>query len=173
MTGDGVSPRWDRPGIPRKGWSCLDVEDHEEPDFQCELCGYPEVRFVHVMEHPEFPGPLLVGCVCAGHMEGDYAAPREREREARNRAQRRQRWCRSTFWRTSAKGNLWRKVGGVRVVIFPSPRGDGRWRAMIGERYGALSHPTPQAAMLAVFNRLFPPNRLRPGVELPGERGYR
>src|SRR4051794_41354657 len=111
---DGRNPRWDRPGIPRKGWSNVAIEDMEEPCFQCELCGYPEVRFVHVMTHPGFVGELRVGCVCAGHLEGDYAAAKDRERKARNAASRRDRlrarhelclenWCQSPRWVVTAK----------------------------------------------------------------------
>jgi len=31
------------------------------------------------MTHPDWPDVMHVGCVCAGHMQEDYAAARKRE----------------------------------------------------------------------------------------------
>jgi hypothetical protein len=187
---DGEAPRW-RAGLPRKGWACLAVVDHEEPEFTCQLCGYNAVRFVHVMAHDSHPGELRVGCVCAGHLEEDYAAPRQRERVARNAASRRARvrerhraaraaWV-DLGWRTSAKGNLWRGAGAGRVVILEDTWRPGWWKAAIGDQFGSVSHPTAEAAMLDVFDVIFPLDRLlrdvsangRSTIKLPGERGFR
>lgn len=83
-------------GAPLSGWYCdyiYDVADEEEdPDhidlFTCELCGCSQVRFVHVMRHDEYFETVSVGCICAGIMEGDILAARERERLMKNRAKR-------------------------------------------------------------------------------------
>jgi hypothetical protein len=175
--------RWDQPGVPHKGWTAEHVEDHEEPVFQCEMCGNPAVRYVHVMVHPEWPGELRVGCICAGRMEENYAAARDRERQARNRAQRRQRlterhdrarrlWVQPERWRVSGKGNFWRWAGGVRVTVFRSEYPPHAWRGWIGDELGQLRHPSAEAAMAAMFARLFPLKHVQPRVRLPGERGY-
>jgi hypothetical protein len=154
---------WERPGVPHRGWSNLDVEDMGEPSFQCEMCGYPEVRFVHTMQHPDHPKELRVGCVCAGHMEEDYEAAQRRERSARNTARRRAnymrrraKWTSPGAWRWSQRGNLWRKVKGVVVAVFPNQDREDTWKGMIGEEFGTLTHPTRERAMLAIFDRLFP-----------------
>jgi hypothetical protein len=180
---------WDRPGVPHKGWPCLDVEDHEEPCFTCEMCGYPAVRFVHVMEHPEYPDEVSVGCVCAGHMEDDQAAARERERVARNAAARRgrlpdryrrafDRWSNPWLWRVSEKGNSWRTFRRSRVVIFPDSRTPGCWKSAVD---GWFSPPLASAedARIAAFHYLFPPRKLlddleangRSTIRLPGKDG--
>jgi hypothetical protein len=175
--------RWDQPGVPHKGWTAEHVEDHDEPFFQCEMCGYPAVRFVHVMTHPDCPGELRVGCVCAGKMEENYEAARDRERRARAKAQRRQRlaerhdrarrlWVQPGQWRISDKGNFWRWAGGVRVTVFRSEYPPCAWRAWIDDELGRPHYPSVQAAMFAVFDHLFPREHVQPRVKLPGERGY-
>lgn len=56
--------------------------------FTCELCDCSQVRFVHVMRHDEYFETVSVGCICAGIMEGDILAAREREPLMKNRANR-------------------------------------------------------------------------------------
>jgi hypothetical protein len=68
------------------------------------MCESTQIRYVHVMEHPDYPEMLGVGCVCAEHMEQDYVRPRLREQNLRSKSQRRKTWIRRN-WRTSAKGN--------------------------------------------------------------------
>jgi hypothetical protein len=72
---------WSRPGVPHRGWSCVDVEDLGEPSEVCEMCEQAQLRYVHVMRHPEWEGELRVGCVCAGRMEEDYKRAVQREAE--------------------------------------------------------------------------------------------
>ena len=50
----------------------MDVEDLGKVDAGCEMCETQEIRYVHHMKHPEYPGSLGVGCVCAGKIEDDY-----------------------------------------------------------------------------------------------------
>lgn len=62
--------RWDQPGVPHKGWHCVDVvdlradvESADETDYAtCQMCGNEKVRYVHVMEHPDLAagGSLIV-----------------------------------------------------------------------------------------------------------------
>jgi hypothetical protein len=72
--------RWSEPGLPHKGWTCVDESDLGEPSHVCEMCQTASVRYVYAMRHPEWPETLWVGCVCAGHMEGDLRAAVEREK---------------------------------------------------------------------------------------------
>jgi hypothetical protein len=73
--------KWKVPGVPHKGWTCIDTEDLMEGHSEtCEMCEVQEIRFVHIMEHPGYPGSLRCGCVCAGHLEANYKAARDRER---------------------------------------------------------------------------------------------
>ena len=113
-TGSG---KWKQPGVPHKGWTCVNVEDLEEPSATCGMCERTEIRYAHYMEHPDYPDTLVCGCVCAGHMEEDYAGAQRRETVLRNSATRRKRWL-SREWRTSAKGNDFLNTGGYNIVVF-------------------------------------------------------
>lgn len=93
--------RWDRPGIPHKGWNYIGIEDlgedalpgEEIPYEQCEMCGNEKIRYVHILTHPEFNGEIRVGCSCAAKMMENYSAPERNERELRNRTNRRKTFC--------------------------------------------------------------------------------
>ncbi len=151
-----MTGKWSEPGTPHKGWTCVDVDDLGEPSEICEMCEIQEIRYVHIMEHPDYPGDIRAGCVCAGHMEEDYLAPRVRERRIRNRAERRKKWL-SRRWRRSAKGNAYLNVQGYNITIYR--RGDA-WSGRIlnretGHEIRARRHyPTEDAAKLAAFDGL-------------------
>ena len=48
--------RWDQPGVPHKGWHCVDVvdlradgESADETDYAtCQMCGNEKIRYVHM-----------------------------------------------------------------------------------------------------------------------------
>src|SRR5262249_43091375 len=76
---------WSRPGVPHKGWVCIDVYDVGSDLYTCEMCEFAQVRFVHVMTNERWPEQLSVGCHCAGRMEEDAAAAVEREHRLKSR----------------------------------------------------------------------------------------
>ena len=123
--------KWSRPGVPHRGWTCVDVDDLGEPSAICEMCEQQEIRYVHHMQHPGYAGELEVGCVCAGRMEEDYERPRKRERNLRNAAQRRRRWL-SRKWKTSGRGNAYINTDGLNITIFQND--DGSWGGRIMDR---------------------------------------
>lgn len=154
--GDGG--RWDKPGIPHRGWWTITVFDLHPGDeaagpidyATCEMCDHHPVRFVHVLGHEDH-APVEVGRVCAGRMTEDDAGPRDREQVLRNRASRRSRWL-ARRWRKSAAGNLYLKHEGVDLGVFASPYHPGRWGTRIGGRFGRETYDDPDAAKLALFD---------------------
>src|SRR5262249_17023418 len=126
-----------------------DEEDHAI----CEMCEVQSIRYVHVMTHPLYPD-LRCGCVCAGHMEEDYAAARQREHQFKLRQARRSRWL-TRRWRCSQQGNDFLNTDGFNVVVFPRP--GGVWSARVTDtrcgvtRFSQLPYTTPDAAKLAAF----------------------
>lgn len=94
--------KWSVAGVPHRGWTCVDIEDLGKPQIDCEMCESQTTRYVHHMEHPDYPNVLEVGCVCAGHMEGDLAASQAREASMKSRAAKRKRWT-TRAWKVSAK----------------------------------------------------------------------
>ncbi len=105
--------KWGKADVPKKGWTCIDVEDLDEPCAICEMCEKQEIRYVHHMEHPNYPKPLSVGCVCAGRMEGDYKDAKRRESRKRRLAN----WLKRA-WLKSRRGNRYLNTGAYNVVIF-------------------------------------------------------
>lgn len=101
-------------GLPLEGWRCADVidvraEDPEAPLETCDICGYSELRYVHLMEHPDIEQSLSVGCIRAGIMEGDIFGAKERERLMRNRAARRRTFIRKPWETGIFDGMLFQK----------------------------------------------------------------
>lgn len=123
---------WDKKDVPHKGWICVEMidlgEDAEGMDFEtrkaelyemCEMCNQEGIRYVHVMEHPEYEGQLRVGCICAENMENDYIAPREREKNLRNRQKRKMNFLKND-WQYRANGNMVLKYKGRYITIMKS-----------------------------------------------------
>ena len=153
-----MSGKWEQPGVPHKGWTCIGVEDLETLDAVCEMCETREIRYVHYMEHPNYPGTLGVGCVCAENMESDYERPRKRERILKNANRRRRNWL-SRNWRTSSKGNQYLNTDGMNITVFRKDLGG--WGARIIDRHNDRNHlvskrnyTTEEAVKLAAFDKM-------------------
>ena len=145
--------KWSKLGVPHRGWTCVEIEDLGQSLAECEMCESQMIRYVHYMKHPEYPEVLGVGCVCAGNMEGDLMAARQRETTLQSRAAKRKRWL-SRKWKISAKGNPYIIADGFRVTVWPR---DGGWDAAIA--YGdenpifiRRSYPQQAQAKLAAFD---------------------
>jgi hypothetical protein len=104
--------KWREAGVPHKGWVCAGVEDLEDERMICEMCEVVEIRFVHTMQHPEYPATLACGCICAGNMEQDLEAARGREKRAHSHVMRRAKWLTRKGWYRT-----------LRIELYP----DGRW----------------------------------------------
>lgn len=109
-------------GAPLTGWTCeyvYDVADGDDDVTElatCELCRCTQVRFIHVMVHPDFYEKIEVGCICAGIMEGDILGAKEREREMKNRAKRKQHFP-NRRWHQARNGNLYLTYQGQTVFL--------------------------------------------------------
>ncbi len=106
-------------GAPLDGWVISSTYDRLEEKaelFTCELCGCNRVRIVHVMKHEYYFERVSVGCICAGIMEGDILAAKERDRLMKNRAKRRERFPRRK-WIKLSDGSFILYYRGSRVII--------------------------------------------------------
>jgi hypothetical protein len=184
---------WTHPNIPHAGWFHAGVELHSAGDFVCEVCGYPGATVAHVLMHQDRDGAIRVSRLCALWLTGNpedverferrsLGSAGHRDRLVERHARAREHWGNPDTWlRSKKRGNYWRTTGGVRVVVFRPPGNSGIWRAVVGEEWGTIDHPTASAAMLATFERMFPLRRLLRDMEekgldprLPGEgkRGH-
>jgi hypothetical protein len=148
--------KWSEAGVPHKGWVCVDIEDLGEPDITCEMCETTQIRYVHYMEHADYPDALQVGCICAGHMQQDLAAARAREASMKSRASKRKRWL-SRTWRMSAKGNPTVKADGYRVTVYARGAGFGATIAPLDNSpviHARKNYPTEEQAKLAAFDHI-------------------
>ena len=150
-----MSGKWDRPDVPHRDWYCVNIYDHNKPDWICEMCDYQPVRYVHVMEHQNY-GTLKVGCICAGRMEQDIERARQREAQFTGTIKRRSKWL-GRRWQTSASGNEYINTDGFNIVVFP--RG-GSWSGRIEYRdtgktiFSQKRYQTSQQAKLAAFDAI-------------------
>src|SRR5215467_9632198 len=96
--------RWSDPTIPKTGWKISQMFDRGTPDFLCEMCQVMYIRYVHYMLHPTESEGLAVGCICAGHMQGDLQAAWKRERQYVSQQRQRAKLFEEP-WRTSRAGN--------------------------------------------------------------------
>lgn len=149
---------------PLEGWFCTDVDDYEDDSFTCELCGCKKVRFVHRMEHRNYPVPILVGCICAGIMEGDIIAAQERERLVRNRAHRRDHFVHDG-WHIKPNGIYARRYHRRGYRIMKSFYNDNQYGVWYKEKWcwrccGKPMTSFEQAAR-ALFHIIDPPIEVR------------
>lgn len=117
-------------GFPHKGWKWVDVVDSRDNDGLsyeeypcCEFCDQSQIRYVHILEHPTFPDTINVGCDCAEQLTSDYAKPKLRERDLKNRSSRRTNFSDLKAWKASMKGNLWIDYEGHHIIVVSSAKG--------------------------------------------------
>jgi hypothetical protein len=144
--------KWSQEGVPHKGWQCCDIYDLEDDHMICEMCETVEIRYVHVMSHEQYEGPLKVGCICAGNMEGSLSRAKKREQRLNNESTRRLKWV-LRKWRTSARGNSFINVKGTNVVVYRQAGGwGGRLENETHVAYLPRSFETEQEAKRATFD---------------------
>ena len=152
-------------GAPLEDWRCVDLIDMCEGDDEdappafakCDLCDCHKVRYVHVMDHPLYFDEVRVGCICAGIMEGDVLAAKERERLMKNRSQRRKnfvagKWKEATprkalrlYTRTHKGQKLW-------ISVYPGNRYYVRCDEKTTSRYKGQPIDNFYSAVYAAFD---------------------
>lgn len=125
--------QWSKPNIPHKGWEYIDIEDLGEdippgdpiPFEQCEMCGKEKIRYVHILKHPDYGGEIRVGGNCASKMISDYTAPKEREKNLKNRINRRRNFMKQEWRCKPETGNYTLRYKGEQITIMKSKYGSG------------------------------------------------
>jgi hypothetical protein len=163
---------WNGEIVPDKGWTCKEVIDkYGESRFitfnaqmgefyeKCQACGKENIRYVHVMKHPEYPKLLRVGRVCAGHMEGNNDAPNERERKIISRQKLKMNFL-SKDWKYNKNGNLYLIYNGEFITIMKSKYNSSEYGIMYDEKYygeyNRMKLKTPTEAKFAAFEIVNP-----------------
>jgi hypothetical protein len=151
---------WKTPDVPNKGWICSEMIDLREDDPEaeletCEMCGKEGIRYIHIMEHPQYPQTVRAGRVCAGNMENDYAAPWQRERELLNRHNRKMAFLKRE-WQYCQNGNYVLKFKGEYLTIMPSKYNKNHYGVIYGGQsiwnYRGRKMSDLRTAKLAAFD---------------------
>lgn len=151
-----MSGLWDQEGVPHKGWTCVGIEDLEENRQTCAMCRSQPIRYVHIMEHPNYGETLDAGCECASKMEEDYASAKSRERTMKNAVSRKRNWIKRK-WRTSYKGNSYLNVDGFNIATYLK---NNIWGAKVTYKetddttFSRKPFKTEDEAKLAAFNQM-------------------
>ncbi|MBO9100013.1 MULTISPECIES: hypothetical protein [unclassified Rhizobium] len=153
----GGRGKWGQAGVPKKGWSCVNIEDLGEPSTKCEMCEVMDIRYVHYMENDRYPDNLACGAICAGHMEENLALAEERDRSMKSNAGKRKRFPGLRAWRLSQNGNPTLKDGIFTVTVFKKGK---YWKASVNNRstdkvrYTRDIFETKEDAQRAAFDTL-------------------
>ena len=115
--------RWDKKGVPHKGWVFEDIVDYEDEYTQCEMCDKEGIRFVHILSHPEY-GEIHVGCECASKMLNDYVNPQQREKDFRNKINRLKNFLKIEWRYNPTKRTYSAKYKGEYITIMQSIYGN-------------------------------------------------
>lgn len=142
---------WKRDDVPKSGWVCQGVTDLGAPVGICQMCGYQVIRYVHHMYHENY-GYLDAGCICAGKMEGNIDAAKQREREIKNKAQRRESFQKRR-WKISRNGNSYVKYKNHIVVLYQR-KSDGIWKYSIDNVFCVEIFESRDEAKDAAFEAL-------------------
>jgi hypothetical protein len=124
------------------------------------MCESIAIRYVHLMQHPDYPQEPAVGCICAEHMGQDYLGPRLREKRLRSVARRRASWARRG-WNVSARGNHYVNAEGYNLTVFALSDAAGRgWGLKVTHRasgrvqVGKRRYQSEEAAKRAALDAL-------------------
>lgn len=138
---------WNNPNIPHKGWTNIDVIDTERADNKCEMCNKEDIRYVHIMQHPQHHN-LSVGCICAEKMSDDYVTPRSLLERAQSRSSKYKQFLKN--WQTDRDVD-YRLYKGRDLFIIKK---FGYYRYRIDHDLRPWSFKTKQQAISALFKRL-------------------
>ena len=151
---DGEENLWKRDDVPHEGWVCEGIVDLGEPVGTCRMCGRQIIRYVHIMRHPAYPRKIGAGCVCAGRMEGNPDAARERETAFKNRLSRRETFLHTPLKR-SRNGNEYLRYKGEVVTVLPDKFRKGFWKTVLRGQFSP-SYASKEDALADAFDILDP-----------------
>ena len=152
-----MNGKWENPNVPHSGWMCVDIQDFGKPVATCQMCEKETIRYAHYMRHSKYPQTLMVGCVCAGRMEGDLQNAKERDAFMKSRMNKRKNWL-ARNWKLSRNGNQYVKSDGFIVVV--KCKDDGMWSAFVKsengdfEKWSTRNYANEEEMKLAAFDCL-------------------
>jgi hypothetical protein len=120
---------WNKDGVPHKGWNCRNVTDTGQATSKCEMCGNGTVRYVHYLEHDEFPDVIKVGSECSKKLAENYSIASWVEKRIKSHPSERAKWS-SKAWKISRSGNPYLKYEDYLITIFKDRYDVGKYKFM-------------------------------------------
>lgn len=138
---------------PDEGWIYDSWDDTEDYGAErCEYCG-SELRYVHVLYHPDW-GYLRVGCVCADKLlHNDFASKKDEERE--KIADKWKRFIISPKWK-QRKNGYFREVNDIEFCIWDNKSYFTLKIKKYGNSYSGGKYEKLEYAKSAAFEYLHP-----------------
>ena len=168
-------------------WLLIACYDNNTGEFTCQHCPKTGIRYEHELRHKELcecgltlnqhldavipaadcdfkAWTIRVGCVCAEKLTGDSTTPREHEKALKSRMRQKKAFL--SYWKTSQKGNLYRKwlwEGKEYVIVLDRVHFSNHWRYSwkltdAGEWHKSKEYyESDDQAKSASFEELFPP----------------
>jgi len=168
--------KWNKPGIPHKGWTHQGVEDLKDITGVCEMCDKKRIRYLHTVNHDEWED-LVVGRDCAEKMCNDYENPKKREGKAKGEARKREAqakreaqqrqiaairevervenlrraWLDISQWRQTPKGGYSKKIEEEWLNIF---RQGNNWKYVFRNQF-SMPYPNIEEVLQATYDQYF------------------
>ena len=144
---------WNDPNVPKKGWVCIDVIDLGAPFGECGMCGKEDIRYVHIMRHEQHQS-IGSGCVCAGNMESDANASKERENTLKNKINRYATFVNLDL-KISKKGNPYTKYKDTVITFMEQENKDKQvtWTFVENGEFSG-NHKSLEEAKRAAFEKV-------------------
>lgn len=155
----GSTGKWLNQDVPHRNWQCIEVEDLGSPSQTCEMCEQEEIRYIYKMVHDDHES-LEVGCICAGHMDGNFQTAKARDDILKSRTQRRANWL-NLSWKISHKGNPYLKTrknnqDNINHIVTITKSKHGQFSASIDSNFLNTWYQTMDEAKLAAFDHIWP-----------------
>lgn len=129
---------------PNVGWNYLGMDDLEDLDGNCQLCGQA-IRYVFHIQHPDWE-PMAVGTDCCDSLTGTQLASNHMESIQRFQS-RRNRFVSSKRWKEE-DGGLAIRQKGIELRVVPNA---GQFQILMDEVLGRKRYATLEAAKLLAF----------------------
>lgn len=128
--------KWLDPRVPKRDWHCLNIEDLGPGESEtCEMCEVMDIRYVHEMEHDEYPEILRCGCICAGHMELSVENAKSREASFRRLRRQLEKFSAIPGWELTGDGGVvMTNARGFTIFLYPCMDNEGGWTFYVNHR---------------------------------------
>jgi hypothetical protein len=108
---------WSKEEIPHKGWHCKNIVDTGCAKSKCEMCGNGTVRYVHYLEHDNYPDLIEVGSECSRKLAENYSMASFLDTYIKKYPTEKITWANKN-WKISRSGNPYLQYNDYTITIY-------------------------------------------------------